>query len=256
MLGTLINVVAVIVGSSIGLLIGNRLTEKIRESVMTCLGLVTLTIALQNAFKTGNIVIPLLSLVFGAIIGELLDLDALLKRFGAWLQERAVGGQPAEDAPEARTRFINAFVTSSLIFCVGPLTILGSVQNGLNAGDIQLLLVKSILDFFASTAFAASLGVGVAFAAIPVLLLQGAFALVGIALGSLFAAGSTATNAGLSADNPYILEFTATGGLILIGLALILLNLKQPRVANFLPALLIAPLLVALVRLLGLQIPV
>ncbi len=215
MLGTLINVVAVIVGSSIGLLIGNRLTEKIRESVMTCLGLVTLTIALQNAFKTGNIVIPLLSLVFGAIIGELLDLDALLKRFGAWLQERAAGGQPAEDAPEARTRFINAFVTSSLVFCVGPLTILGSVQNGLNAGDIQLLLVKSILDFFASTAFAASLG-----------------------------------------DNPYILEFTATGGLILIGLALILLNLKQPRVANFLPALLIAPLLVALVRLLGLQIPV
>ena len=251
MLGTLINVVAVIVGSSIGLLIGNRLTEKIRESVMTCLGLVTLTIALQNAFKTGNIVIPLLSLVFGAIIGELLDLDALLKRFGAWLQERAAGGQPAEDAPEARTRFINAFVTSSLVFCVGPLTILGSVQNGLNAGDIQLLLVKSILDFFASTAFAASLGVGVAFAAIPVLLLQGAFA-----LGGLFAAGSTATNAGLSADNPYILEFTATGGLILIGLALILLNLKQPRVANFLPALLIAPLLVALVRLLGLQIPV
>src|SRR5260221_3556000 len=125
MLGTLINVVAVIVGSSIGLLIGNRLTENIRDSVMTCLGLVTMTIALQNAFKTGNIVIPLLSLVIGAIIGELLNLDSLLKRFGGWLQTRAAGGQSADDAPQARIRFINGRVISILRCCIVPHAILG-----------------------------------------------------------------------------------------------------------------------------------
>ncbi len=251
MTGTLINIIAIMIGSSIGLLIGNRLPPKIRESVITGIGLVTLTIGLQNAMGSGNIIIPLLSLSFGTIIGELIGVDEGLKRFGGWLQTRAsnLSKQGAGDLAQARGRFINGFVTSSLVFCIGPMAILGSIQNGMNSGDIQLLAIKSTLDFFTSIAFAASLGIGVAFSIIPTLILQGGFALVGAGLMNLFTAGSVALNS----SNPYIREMTATGGLILIGLALVLLNLKQPRVANFLPGLLIAPLLVLLANLLGIK---
>jgi len=252
MTGTLVNIIAIIIGSSIGLLIGNRLPPKIQESVVTGLGLTTLVIGLQNAMGSGNIIIPLLSLSFGAIIGELIGMDDALKRFGGWLQTRAatLSRQDTGDLAQARARFINGFVTSSLVFCVGPMAILGSIQNGMNSGDIQLLAIKSTLDFFASIAFAASLGIGVAFSIIPTLVLQGGFALVGTGLVSLFTAGS----ATLTSGNPYIREMTATGGLILMGLALVLLNIKQPRVANFLPGLLIAPLLVLIANLLGIKV--
>ncbi|MEP7289235.1 MAG: DUF554 domain-containing protein [Chloroflexota bacterium] len=252
MTGTLINIVAVIIGSALGLLIGHRLSTRIQESVMTGLGLVTLVLGMQSAWRSGNIVIPLLSLASGAIVGELLDLDGSLKRFGGWLQSRSASTtetHSADEAMQARARFINAFVTSSLVFCVGPLTILGPIQNGINGADIQILVIKSTLDFFSSIAFAASLGIGVAFSVIPLGLLQGSFALVGMGLVGALAAGSQ-----LTATNPYIRELTGTGGLILLGLALILLNIKQPRVANFLPALLIAPLLVWIATLLGINI--
>src|SRR5260221_10882955 len=206
--------------------------------------------------KSGNIIIPLLALAFGAIIGELLDLDGLLKRFGGWLQSRVGSGvQESEDAAaQARLRFITGFVTATLVFEIGPLAILGPIQNGLNAGDVQLLVVKSTLDFFASMAFAASLGIGVVFSVLPMAVVQGGFSVVGIGMAGLFAT-TTSTSSGLSASNPYIVELTATGGLILLGLSLVLLAIKQPRVANYLPALMIAPLLVLLVQVSGLNIP-
>lgn len=258
MSGTFLNVAAIILGSMIGILVGNRLPKRIQESVMTGLGLVTLTIGVQSAMQSGNILVPLLSIALGVVIGELVDVDGALKRFGGWLQSRvaqmgsmgsAGKGESleADTRLQARIRFINGFVTASLVFCVGPMAILGSVQNGMNDADTKLLAIKSTLDFFASIAFAASLGVGVVFSIIPTIAIQGAFALVG--MGLVGAAG-----AALTATNPYIREFTATGGLILMGLSLILLDIKQPRAANFLPGLIIAPLLVLLAGLVGISV--
>jgi uncharacterized membrane protein YqgA involved in biofilm formation len=262
MSGTLLNVMAIIAGTAIGILIGNRLSAKVQESVMTGLGLVTLVIGLQSAFTSGNIILPLLSLVIGVIVGELLDVDAGLRRLGGWLQSRVAGVNGVStltddpDAPglhmDARTRFIKGFVAASLLFCIGPMAILGPIRNGIDPGDVQLLAVKSTLDFFAAIAFSSSLGIGVAFSSLPTVGIQGGFALVGMALAGT--AGASGAASGLAADNPFIREFTATGGLILMGLALGLLDLKQPRVANFLPALLIVPLLVWLAGALGIGI--
>lgn len=242
--GTLLNMLTVAIGSLIGLRIGSRFTPRMQESVVTGLGFCTFFVAISNAGQTGNILIPLLSLVSGVIIGELLDLQGALERFAGWLQMRA--GVKADtndsDSVDSRARFVNAFVTASLVFCVGPLTILGSLQNGMGLPiGFQQLAIKSALDLFASMAFAASLGVGVLFTVITILVVQGGLAVLGSVLGQFMTA-------------PMIAEMTGTGGLILLGLALILLDLKRPRMANFLPALLIAPALVALASALGINI--
>ena len=248
--GTFINMLTVLIGSSIGILAGNRLPEKMHQSVTSGLGLVTLIIGTQSALGTGNIIVPLLSLVVGVIIGELLDLDGALKRLGGWLQAKFVPAHAdAADARiQARLRFINGFVTSTLVFCIGPLTIIGSMQSGMS-GDSRLIIIKATLDFFASMAFAASFGIGVAFSAAMILVVQGGFVIFGaLTAGAL--AGSTAT---LYAS-PYIRELTASGGLILLAIGLLLLDIKQLRVVNYLPALVIAPLLVALASLLHIAV--
>jgi uncharacterized protein len=251
--GTILNVITVAIGSLLGLLIGNRLSAKIQESVVTGLGLVTLYVGISNAGKTGNVIIPLLSIATGVIIGELLDIHAALERFGGWLQQRfgdeeiqATASTPEEPAAvkelDTRARFITGFVTASLVFCIGPLTFVGSMQDGMGlAIGFQQLAIKSVLDGFAAMAFAASFGVGVAFSIITVLLLQGGLALAGNLLGNFM-------------TTPMINEMTAVGGLLLIGLSLVLLGVKQPRMANFLPALVIAPLLVALAGAVGINI--
>lgn len=247
------NVITVAFGSMIGVLVGNRLSVRIQESVVFGLGLVTAVVALDNAAATGNIIIPLLSIAIGVIIGELLDLDAALNRFGGWLQTR-FGGESGADEPAAtdeaadiggmspRERFITGFVTASLVFCVGPLTFLGSIQDGMGlAIGFQQLAIKSTLDFFASIAFAASFGIGVSFSIVTIITVQGGLALIGSIAGEFM-------------TDPMIAEMTATGGLVLLGLSLILLDVKKPRMANFLPALIIAPLLVAVAGWLGIDI--
>ncbi len=240
--GTLLNSFTVLLGSSIGLLIGNRLPTRIQESVMTGLGLVTLVVGFSNANETGNIILPLLSLVIGAIIGELLRLDVRLERFAGWVQGR-VQGETREDADsDQRARFIQGFVTSSLVFCVGPLTFVGSIQDGMGLDSgFEQLTIKSTLDLFSSMAFAASLGIGVLFSVFTVLGVQGGLALLGALAGQFM-------------TDPMINEMTAVGGLILLGLGLVLLDIKKPRMVNFLPGLLIAPLLVELATLLGINI--
>ena len=238
MIGTIVNVIAVAIGSLIGLIAGNRLPKTTQETVVTGLGFVTLTVALSNSFATGNILIPLFSVAFGAIIGEALDLHGRLNRFGGWLQTRFASHGRGDNAE--RERFITGFVTASLVFCIGPLTVLGSLQDGMT-GDSELLIIKSALDFFASMAFAASLGIGVAFSIITIILVQGGLALMGYLGGEVMSEAMTN-------------EMTATGGLLLIGLSLILMDIKQPRVANFLPALIIAPLIVAIAEALGISI--
>ncbi len=243
--GTILNMITVAIGATLGLLIGNRLSEKIQESVVTGLGLVTLFVGISNAGQTGNVIIPLLSIATGAIIGEIINIEQYLERFAGWLQTRFAGGSSAaadDDALAERARFINGFVTASLVFCIGPLTFVGSLQDGMGLPiGFQQLAIKSVLDGFGGMAFAASLGVGVLFSIITILVLQGGLALVGSLAGQVM-------------SEPMINEMTAVGGLLLIGLALVLLNIKRPRMANFLPALIIAPLLVALAAALGINI--
>ncbi|MCS7071177.1 MAG: DUF554 domain-containing protein, partial [Anaerolinea sp.] len=222
--GTILNMITVAIGSALGLLLGNRLPDRMQSSVITGLGLVTLVVGLGNAGQTGNIVIAVISLASGILIGELLRIDEQLERFGGWLQTR-VGG---DDRHSDRARFITGFVTTSLIFCIGPLTFVGSLQDGMGLpAGFQQLAIKSVLDGFASMAFAASLGIGVAFSLITILVVQGGLALLGSLLGQFMTTAQ-------------INEMTAVGGLILIALSLILLDLKKPRAANMLPALIIA----------------
>jgi uncharacterized protein len=257
MSGTILNMITVAIGGTLGLLIGNRFSTRIQESVVTGLGLVTLFIGLQNAASTGNPIIPLLSICIGVIIGELLNIQDALEGFGGWLQRRFTpdphplapsplhpeGEENAETiVVDSRARFITGFVTASLVFCIGPLTFLGSMQDGMGLPQgFQQLAIKSVLDGFAAMAFAASFGVGVLFSIVTVLVLQGGLALAGSLLGSFMSV-------------PMMNEMTAVGGLLLMGLSLVLLDVKRPRMANFLPALVIAPLLVALAGAVGINI--
>ena len=234
MTGTLINVVAILFGGVLGLILGSRLPERIRQTVVAGLGLFTLAYGIKLFMDTNNALAVLGSLLFGVLIGEVLQIDGALNRLGIWLEERFVrvnGG--AQD-----NRFVRGFVTASLVFCVGPMAILGSIQDGLT-GDYQTLAVKSILDGFAALAFASSLGVGVLFSAAVVLLYQGGISLLA------FQAQNVISDA-------MMLEMSATGGVLLLAIALSsLLEIKHLRTGNFLPALILAPLVVLLMQFLG-----
>jgi uncharacterized membrane protein YqgA involved in biofilm formation len=228
--GTLLNVATVLAGTIVGLLVGSRMSTRMHSTLTDGLGLFTLVIGASMALsiftsplaQPGDDLAVLGALLAGAVLGELVRITERLDALGDWFQRRlARDGSPS--------RVSEAFVTASLIFCVGPLTILGSLENGLT-GEIRLLAIKSLLDGVASIAFAAALGPGVALAAITVLVVQGGIALSAALFGS-----------GL--DERAILGITATGGLILIGVALRLLDVKRVRVASFLPALALAPLL-------------
>ena len=228
--GTLLNVATVLAGTIIGLLVGSRMSTRMQSTLTDGLGLFTLVIGASMALsiftspiaEPGDDLAVLGALLAGAALGELLRITERLDALGDWFQRRlARDGSPS--------RISEGFVTASLIFCVGPLTILGSLENGLT-GEIRLLAIKSLLDGVASIAFAAALGPGVALAAITVLVVQGGIALAAALFGS-----------GL--DERAILGISATGGLILIGVALRLLDVKRVRVASFLPALVLAPLL-------------
>ncbi len=250
--GAILNMITVAIGSVIGLLVGNRLSQKIQESVVTGLGLVTMFVGISNAGKSGNIIIPVLSIAIGVIIGELLDLQTKLERFGGWLQSN-LGNSKTMTVPDdetgtaagnldTRTRFITGFVTASLVFCIGPLTFVGSIQDGMGlAVGFQQIAIKSVLDLFAAMAFAASFGVGVSFSVVTILIVQGGLSLLGMVAGNVM-------------TTPMINEMTGVGGLVLMGLALVLLDLKKPRMANFLPALVLAPLLVAVAGVLHINI--
>jgi uncharacterized protein len=220
--GTAINVVTVLAGGSLGTVIGARLSEGMRETAMHAIGLVTVLVGIQSFLRFDNPLVPLVSVIVGLVIGELLGIDDALKRFGDALEQRfSKGGSPVS----------RAFVTTSLLFCIGPLTVLGSLQDGIS-GDYRLLALKSALDFVASLSFASVLGWGVLLSAGSVLVVQGGLTLAGALFGSFM-------------SEPMILALTSTGGVLLLGLGLVLLSLIEVRVANMLPALVVAPLLVA-----------
>jgi uncharacterized membrane protein YqgA involved in biofilm formation len=220
MKGTLVNTATVIIGSLLGLAVGSRFTEKIKTIVMQALGLCTLLIGMRMAFKTENILLVIGSLVLGGITGELLRIEDGLEKIGDLLKKKVKS--------ESST-FVLGFVTASLVFCVGPMTIIGSIQDGIS-GSADTLYAKSMLDGFASIAFASSLGVGVFFSSLTVLIFQGALTLLGSQLAFLL--------------EPKILnELIATGGLMILGIGFYLLDIKRIKVGNFLPALVFAVVL-------------
>lgn len=237
MTGTIINTITVLVGGTLGILFGSRFPERIKETVVAGLGLFTLAIGILMFTDTQNAIVVLISLLLGGILGEWWRIEERLQRFGANLEKRFAGGSGEVDASN---RFIKGFLTASLVFCVGPMTILGSIQDGLT-GDYSLLAIKSVLDGFASLAFASTLGVGVLFSVVVVLGYQGGLSLLAAQVKDVF-------------TEPMMAEMTAVGGVLLIGLSLSsLLEIKTIRVGNFLPALAIAPLIVALLDVLGLS---
>ena len=224
--GTLLNALTVLVGGLLGTVLGDRLSERLRENAVNAVGLFTLAMGTKFAIDTSNLLYMLGSIVIGGVLGSLWGVDRRLNELGAALQRRVAsrggGGTVAE-----------AFVTASIVFCVGPLTFLGSIQNGLT-GDPSLLAIKSVLDGFTAIALAATLGWGVLLTIPVILLYQG-----GLALGaSLFA--------GLLSDLQ-LREMSAVGGLLIIGVGLKLLSIRDVKVADYLPAILVAPLLVAAV---------
>jgi uncharacterized membrane protein YqgA involved in biofilm formation len=187
---------------------------------------------LQMFLKTQNPLIVLGALLIGTLLGEWLGIENGLQALGQFLEQRFARDNEAG----ASNRFMRGFLTASLLYCIGPMTIVGSINDGLT-GDYNLIAVKSILDGFASIAFASSLGIGVLFSAVPVFVVQGGISLTAMQLGHFMSISVAATD-------PKILELTATGGVILVGLAISrLLEMKPIRVGNMLPALIVAPLI-------------
>lgn len=239
--GTAVNVTTVLLGSLVGRLAGNRLPQRTRELVTDGLGLVTLLIAALSATAvldpalsaevgdSAPVLIVLGAVLVGGIVGSLLRLEQRVEAFGGFLQRRLAGDTSSAE----RQRFVEGYVVASLIFCTGPLTILGSLEDGLGHGADQLYL-KSALDGFAAVAFAAAFGWGVAASVVTLVVVQGGLTLAGLALGDVL-------------PDAHLAAITATGGLLLVGVAFRLLELKQIAVADLLPALVVAPGLVALV---------
>ncbi len=243
--GTALNVATVLVGSGLGVLLGHRLPQRTRDVVTDGLGLVTLLVAATSAAAvlddvllaavgtSAPVLIVLGSVLIGGIIGSLLRIEDRLEGVGAAIRARL----PVRDGSASeRHRFVEGFVTASLVFCVGPLTILGSLDDGLGRG-IDKLALKSTLDGFASIAFAASLGWGVAASAVAVLVVQGSLTALGAVLGGFL-------------PDAHLSALTATGGLILVGVAMRLLRLRPVPVGDLLPALVVAPIIVQVVVLL------
>jgi hypothetical protein len=233
-LGTIINVFAILFGAGLGVALGHRLPEKISRTLTDALGLVVLVIGGLNlvalsdsSFVTavtsaGTLLVVLASLVIGSVIGSILGIERRLSHFGTWLQLRVSRSGDKE-------KFIEGFVNASLLFTIGPMAVLGALQDGLGQG-FDVLALKSTLDGLTSVAFAAALGWGVAFAAIPVGLWQGLLTILAASAGTLM-------------SDALVASITATGGVLLLGTGLRVLQIRMVSVADMLPALVLAPLI-------------
>ena len=226
MTGTFLNIATVLIGGALGLIFGARIPDQLKATVISGMGLFVMAMGLQMFLKTENPLIVLGSLLIGTLLGEWWKIEDGLQNLGKFLEQRF-----SREGDDDSNKFVRGFLTASLLFCVGPLTILGSIQDGLT-GDYNLLAVKSVLDGFASLAFASTLGVGVMFSTIIILVYQGGISLLAGQLNSIV--------------TPSMMnELTATGGVILLGLAISsLLEIKNIRVGNMLPGLAVAPLIV------------
>jgi len=226
MLGTIVNVAAVIAGSSIGLLLKTRLPEKITSIVFQGIGLVTIFFGVAMALHSQNWVILILSVVSGAIVGQMLNLDERMNRAGETLKK---------SLKITNKRFTEGMVTAFLLFCMGSLTVLGALEEGMNQNP-ELLLAKSVMDGFSSIALTAAMGIGVMFSVIPLLIYQGGITLFAGSLQNVL-------------SEPLIIEITAAGGIILLGMGINILEIKKIQVLNLLPALLMAVVFYYLINL-------
>ena len=224
-LGTLINTATVVVGGTVGIAMGNKIPDRVRTIVVQVIGMLTIGLGLSDLLKTHNMVFPLLGMVFGAVIGEVLRIEDRLEGIGEIIRKRFAKRQ--DPGP-----FISGFVTASLLFCIGPLTILGAIQDASGATP-QLYIIKGTLDGFMSVIFGAIHGVGVLFSAVSVFIVQGTLTLFGTSLDSLL-------------NDRMRVELFATGGLAVMAIGLNLLEIKKIRLGSLLPGLIITPILVKL----------
>ncbi len=218
MLGTIVNAAAIVAGSLIGLLFKKGFSKKIADAVMTGLALCVLYIGISGALEGQNVLAVILSMVVGGIVGTLLDLDARLKKLGDRIEARIKNG--------AQSGFSNGLVTASLLYCVGAMAILGALASGLR-GDHSILYTKSLLDFISAIVLAATLGMGVAFSAVPVFLYQGLIALL-------------ATLVAPALNDAAVADMTCTGSLLLIALGLNMLGVTKIKVMNYVPGIFLA----------------
>lgn len=229
--GTWINILTVLLGTTIGLLLHRRLPQQMQQIITQGVGLITVWIGLKmagqfaagQAGKVDGAILGLLALTIGGVLGEWWQIEARLTAIGEWLKTRFRG----------KGRFTEGFVAASLLFCVGPMTLIGSLTNGLT-GDNTLLTLKAAMDGIASIAFSSSYGIGVGFSILVILVYQGGLSLV---------AGTLTTLIPTPASDPRIALVTGVGGLMILGIGLNLLEVAKIRVASFLPAIAIAPLL-------------
>jgi uncharacterized membrane protein YqgA involved in biofilm formation len=224
-LGTVVNVLTVVAGTGVGVALGTRLPERTRATVLSGIGLVVLAVGTQSFLDTRNAVFPVVSVAVGGLLGDALRIEDRLAQLGEALRRRFA-------ARAQGSTFVEGFVTASLTFCIGPLTILGSVADGVR-GDAQLLVVKSALDGIVAVAYAASMGIGVGFSALIIAAVPWLLTLAGAGLGDLL-------------TDRMVDELTATGGVLILGIGLRLLDVKRVPVASYLPALVLAPVLVGL----------
>ena len=235
-MGSIINAVAIILGGGLGLLLSNRLSEKLRHTIMSMLGLFTLAYGMSLFLQTRNVMVVLASLLIGVLLGEWWRIEEGVEALGTFFEKRFNRAGESESA-----RFIRGFMTTSLLFVIGPMAILGSIQDGLT-GDMRTLVIKAVLDGFAAMAFASSLGLGVLFSSIPVLIYQGAITLL-------------ARQVQMVMTDAMMTEMVAAGGVLLLAISISsLLELRRIRVGSFLPALVLAPLLVALLEALNISL--
>jgi len=235
MTGVLVNVATVILGSTIGLVFKKGISKKYSEAVMTGIGFCTILIGIQGMLKGENVLVAIVSMVLGAIVGTAADIDKRLNLAGDFLS-----GKLKKDGSD-KVSVAEGFVTASLLFCVGAMTIVGSLNSGLN-GDHSMIFTKSVLDLFSSMMLSASLGVGVIFAAIFVFVFQGGIVLLAGVLEPLL-------------SDMAIAEITCVGSIMILALGLNLTGIAKFKVANYLPALFFAPVVCLFFDFLGKYIP-
>jgi len=232
MTGTFINVGAILLGSGIGLLCGSRLSDQLKSIVLSGMGIFTAAIGMQMFLKTENSLIVLGALLMGVLLGEWWKIEDWLQNLGVWIERRISGHSEGRSS-----LFVRGFLAASVLYCTGPMAVLGSISDGLQ-GDYLTLSIKAVLDGFLSLAFASTMGLGVVFSALPVLVYQGGISLLAGQLNAII-------------DNAMLNELTATGGVLLIGISISsMLELKKIRIGNFLPALTIAPAIVYILNIL------
>ena len=231
MTGTFLNVIAILAGSVFGVLFGSRLSERLKTTMLSGMGIFTAAVGMQMFLKTENALVVLGALILGALLGEWMKIEERMTNLGIWLERRLTGNTEG-----ASSRFVRGFQAASLLFCTGPMAVLGAISDGLS-GDYLTLSIKAVLDGLLSIAFASTLGIGVAFSALPVGVYQGGISLAASQLNAIVS---------MAMMN----ELTATGGVLLIGIAISsMMELKKISVGNFLPALVIAPVLVYVLSL-------